>query len=66
MQYKEMQLVMAPETIDFLEKIELPDLLENCGLEGQVFENLADLLGLLYDWRVLGYPNRIVLSLPSD
>ena len=52
MQYKEMQLVMAPETIDFLEKIELPDLLENCGLEGQVFENIADLLGLLYDWPI--------------
>jgi hypothetical protein len=59
------ELFLKQETIDFLAKIELPDMLENCGLEDPIFENIADLLGLLWQ-SYSGKVNEIRLHLPDN
>lgn len=45
-----MELDLSPETVDFLTKIELPDLLENCSLDDIVFNDIAALLHILHHY----------------
>lgn len=57
------ELFLKQETIDFLAKIEFPDMLENCGLDDPIFEDIADLLGLLWG-SYSGKVNEIRLHMP--
>lgn len=59
------EIFLDKETVDFLTKIELPDLLENCDLQGKVFENIADLLGLLWHAKT-GRIDTIQLNMPLN
>lgn len=59
-----MELDLSPETVNFLTKIELPDLLENCGLEGAVFNDIATLLHILrYYWQDTKRPQHSKITL---
>lgn len=46
-----MELRLHQETLDWLCNIELPDILENCGLEDPAFDDIANLLQCLLTLR---------------
>jgi hypothetical protein len=58
------EIRLSKETIDFLCDIELPDLMENCGLQDPIFDDIARLLFELSQARENGGLAGILLRPP--